>query len=417
MRPRTKAQAPKFVLYGIRGVYNYGTEAIVRGTVHILRRRWPACRIVYASFRPEADRALLEDLTELEVAWAGRVSLAQRVVHRVGRHIGWSHPYELPLNPAIYEDADAVLCIGGDLYTLPPVLSPSMKRFFSPIVQTGERVLAKGVPWVLWAASVGPFETVPPAKAYYVRHLQRLPLITVREPVTQSYLADLGIRANVHPVADPAFALIRDSKSASRVPETLTPSLQGTSIAFNASPLAASYLANSRASMDNFVSRLTQSIERIVENGYRVYLVPHVDAKWKPNDDDYAFLESLSERLRVRSAVKLLDRGLGFFGTKQILEQCGAVFAARMHCGINAVTSGKPAVFLGYSEKARGMSRYVYGNEAMFLPLDQLDAERTQQLLDKLADDVQDLGSSILRRQSQWYLDAMAGADLLSEVI
>ena len=51
---------PTFLLYGIHGLYNYGCEAIVRGTMAILRDKWPECEIVYASRRPEEDKDILK---------------------------------------------------------------------------------------------------------------------------------------------------------------------------------------------------------------------------------------------------------------------------------------------------------------------------------------------------------------------
>ena len=43
------------LLIGIGGVYNYGCEAIVRGTIEILRNVDPAIKISYASYNYEDD--------------------------------------------------------------------------------------------------------------------------------------------------------------------------------------------------------------------------------------------------------------------------------------------------------------------------------------------------------------------------
>ena len=47
---------PIFLLHGIGGVYNYGCEAIVRGTEQIIRKEYPTADIIYASRRPIDDR-------------------------------------------------------------------------------------------------------------------------------------------------------------------------------------------------------------------------------------------------------------------------------------------------------------------------------------------------------------------------
>src|SRR5271157_3908588 len=51
----------RFVLHGIYHMRNYGGEAIVRGTVEILRSYFPALTVVHASERAAADRPVLQD--------------------------------------------------------------------------------------------------------------------------------------------------------------------------------------------------------------------------------------------------------------------------------------------------------------------------------------------------------------------
>ena len=51
----------KVLLIGIDGVYNYGCEAIVRGTVEILKAVNPKIEVTYASYNFEDDRKRLSD--------------------------------------------------------------------------------------------------------------------------------------------------------------------------------------------------------------------------------------------------------------------------------------------------------------------------------------------------------------------
>lgn len=51
----------KYLLIGINGVYNYGCEAIVRGSVNILRAFDPQAEITYATLSPDYDRKMLAD--------------------------------------------------------------------------------------------------------------------------------------------------------------------------------------------------------------------------------------------------------------------------------------------------------------------------------------------------------------------
>lgn len=58
--------------------------------------------------------------------------------------------------------------------------------------------------------------------------------------------------------------------------------------------------------------------------------------------------------------------------------RCDFVIAARMHCAVNAVSTGVPALFLAYSEKAKGMAEYVYGSNEPVIPL--MDFENTSKI-------------------------------------
>ena len=52
----------RILLVGIGGVFNYGCEAIVRGTVAMLRSKLPQAPIFYASLDYDRDRHALGDL-------------------------------------------------------------------------------------------------------------------------------------------------------------------------------------------------------------------------------------------------------------------------------------------------------------------------------------------------------------------
>ena len=50
----------KVLLIGIRGTYNYGCEAIVRGTTVLLEKNIPEIEVYYASYNYADDRKRLE---------------------------------------------------------------------------------------------------------------------------------------------------------------------------------------------------------------------------------------------------------------------------------------------------------------------------------------------------------------------
>ena len=44
-----------------------------------------------------------------------------------------------------------------------------------------------------------------------------------------------------------------------------------------------------------------------------------------------------------------------------------------MHCAINAVTRGCPTLLLSYSEKAKGMAEFIYGNRNAVVDLNSFE--------------------------------------------
>ena len=49
----------KIALYGIGGTYNFGCEAIVRGTEKIIHSSFPDAVLDYYSYKPEEERERL----------------------------------------------------------------------------------------------------------------------------------------------------------------------------------------------------------------------------------------------------------------------------------------------------------------------------------------------------------------------
>ncbi len=114
----------------------------------------------------------------------------------------------------LLKDVDAVFSIGGDIYTLRPTANYSMS-----FPKFGDAALKRGIPYVLWGASVGPFTENPKAEKEYTKHLKRLSLITARESATVEYLRSLGIIDNVISCADPAYVVAPEIKANEYTPK------------------------------------------------------------------------------------------------------------------------------------------------------------------------------------------------------
>lgn len=354
-------------LYGIEGVYNYGCEAIVRGTEIILHKFWPAAHIKYISSRPEDDKNRLKGCNvEILPRKFHNVLSISRLNGIIGQKTGFYSKKIFQEDLRWVDDCDMIFSIGGDLYTLPFNYKDPKKRYYNPLIHFGEFVKSRGKKLVIWGASIGPFEGYPKAKKAFFDHLNHVDLITSREPVTTRYLKSLGIK-NVIKCADPAFAVTKSDHINKK-----DLNLDKLNIGINLSPLSSNY--SFKPNMDIIKSQADLITKLIKKFDAHVTLIPHVVCDFNERDDDLRYLKLVKSFIRkdVVDQVKVEEDDLGFVGTKRILSNCDVVIAARMHCAINAVTLDVPTIFLAYSKKAEGMSEYVYGNDKWTVPMKEL---------------------------------------------
>jgi polysaccharide pyruvyl transferase WcaK-like protein len=52
----------KIGLFGMYGLYNYGCEAIVRGTYQLIQQAWSNCEVVLYTYCPKEDEQIIKDL-------------------------------------------------------------------------------------------------------------------------------------------------------------------------------------------------------------------------------------------------------------------------------------------------------------------------------------------------------------------
>lgn len=349
----------KVLLIGIGGVYNYGCEAIIRGTVNILKTIDSTIDVYYASYNYEDDVKRLEGC-EVKIVRAPKFKRwsLRNILRKLYSYIGY-----IPFTKWLKE-YDTLFSIGGDMYTL-----NSRGKFDKSLPLLCEKGKKLGLHYVLWGASVGKFEKNPKALRFFQKHLSKVDSIIVREKHSFNYLHDIGIIKNVRLAPDPAFYVAPEMciqmKSANNV------------IGLNLSPLSALY---QYGNLKMAIEKQVKAIMRLIDmRKCTILLLPHVISA-DYNDNDLTYMHVIYSCLpeSYRSAVELIDSDPRFIGLKQSIIRCDFVIAARMHCAINALSSGIPALFLAYSEKAKGMAEYVYGSNEPVISL--IDFENTSKI-------------------------------------
>lgn len=374
MVENNKVKKTKILLIGIGGVYNYGCEAIVRGTEILVRQEFPDADIVYASYRVDDDLQRLKG-SNVKVVKRGRIrrysikNIFRKLLSIAG--IRWDPIVE---SLKLLKDVNAVFSIGGDIYTMRPNSAYSMS-----FPKFGDLVEKRGIAYLLWGASVGPFKTNTKEEKQVTRHLKGLSLITAREERTVEYLRTVGISDNLIPCGDPAFVVAREIKA-----NNLGQQNKKLTIGLNLSPLSIRYTDLSQKQAVNSQARMIENLINALSA--RIVLIPHSVADFNEGDDDLRYLELVRKTIlpKYHEAITIIENDIGFLGTKKELIKCNIVIAARMHCAINALAARVPAIFVSYSRKSIGMCDYVYGHSDWTISLNREHMEDI--LIDKVKD-------------------------------
>lgn len=351
----------KVLLKGIGGVYNYGCEAIVRGTVNILRSIDESIEIDYASLRVEDDKKRLKDCA-VNIIPARNKWGVRNVVKALLNRMQIKNKI-ISFNFNKIKKYNAVFSIGGDMYTIQPG-----DIYAEELVYLGNRCTKHSIPYIMWGCSIGPFEKNENIKRIFKEHLEKLPLIVAREQVTIAYLQSMGISKNVKFMFDPAFFVETTQKNDINTENIKT-------IGINLSPLSLSFL---NMKEEDTIKKHAAAIEEIIKRlDANIIMLPHV-VETIDSDNDYTYQKKVYEAVakELKSKIQIVNDDPGFIGIKSYIKQCDIVISARMHCCINSITCKVPTIFLSYSEKSKGMSNIVYGTDKHCIPLSSFNAEK-----------------------------------------
>jgi colanic acid/amylovoran biosynthesis protein len=352
---QTMITAPMFVLAGNGPYLNRGCEAILRGTTEILRHSFNETSFVALSIFHNTDQYRNQRDNEQDCS----VEHEPLRLNLKAKSIPWYYCKFKRMMGVPFEDvyfrqnkerilsSDAVLCVGGDNYSLDygiPELFTMLDYY----------VLALGKPLIYWGASVGPFSKNPTYEQYMAVHLKQVTAIFAREQATVEYLESIGVNHNVYLMADPAFVM----KPAQPTDKKLGFALQDQAIGLNFSPLMAKFVTD--GDKDAWQRTCRAIIEKIARAFDRpIYLIPHVTIV---HSDDHAFMQAVLATIDADCHVTLVPPCLNAQETKWLIGRMAVFAGARTHATIAALSSAVPTLSFAYSIKAKGINRDVYGH-------------------------------------------------------
>lgn len=333
----------RLVMYLHGGSGNHGCEAIVNSTCHMLE---------------EIPKLLVTNSEKEDKSYsvAGLCDILEerKIAEHFFAHVwyyAWRKLFHDPESFMRYRFKKVLgknrsplyVSIGGDMYCY-----ELSKREAIVANSTFNRAGSKTV---LWGCSLEP-ELFKDNEV--VEDMKRYALITPRESITTEALRKAGITENVRQYPDPAFRL--------RAKETELPKgfKKGQTIGINISPMIVQNetmpgitIRNYRKLIDHILAQTQDSIA----------LIPHV--MWK-NNDDRLTLRELYEEYQDNERV-LLFGDMSCEKVKYVISQCRIFIGARTHATIAAYSSMVPTLVIGYSVKARGIARDLFGTEEHYV--------------------------------------------------
>ena len=188
--------------------------------------------------------------------------------------------------------------------------------------------------------------------------------ILARESITYNALIEAGVsKERLELAPDPAFTLNTEFMP---LPDKW---LEGKTIGLNLSPLIGMYAKDKDIAIKCYEG-LIEHILTTTDNS--VALIPHV--VWD-RSNDFIPLRILYEKFKDTGRVLLLEDH-NATQLKGFIARCRLFIGARTHATIAAYSSCVPTLVIGYSVKARGIARDLFGTEENYvLPVQELQTK------------------------------------------
>ena len=336
------------LFYGNGGCGNHGCEAIIRGTIQILKN---ASYTVLSENVSEDIRYGLDNISKVIPAKEERrrdiaFFKAYAKLKLTGNYTDMDGLYYIPVIQQLSGRANVALSVGGDNYCYGnTAMYAYLNRAFGK----------QHIKTVLWGCSIEPDVVAEPSVS---EDLSNYALVAARECVTYEAVKTVGINAVQMP--DPAFYMQSEKCATNECFSNVEV------IGINISPVIIKNEKDVGATYANYKALIRYILDNTDAS---IALIPHV--VWKSNDDRIP-LKQLYDDFNQNPRLFLVSDHTAP-ELKYIISKCSFFVGARTHATIAAYSTGVPTLTVGYSVKARGIARDLFGNENGYvLPVQQL---------------------------------------------
>ena len=353
----------KVLMYHHGSSQNHGCEAILRTISGIIDEKYPDTHYTVSSLNPDHDRFYIGERDgKFEFIYSDVMITRLRALRQyyIGAFGKFFH--RIPMFSLLFRDtvnaakeADLIISVGGDNYSYGNSVG------FTTIDNHLRRLCPCSV---LWGCSINPELLEGRANKYKLKGLSRFSLITARESITYDALIGHGLK-NVKLYPDPAFTL-----PTAEVAEPMFENGRDI-VGVNLSPLICSYESGDGITLRSY----TALVRRILDTtDWNVALISHV-VKKNTSDSDAA--REIMKQFPDEERIRLFDRG-DATQIKGYISKCRFFVAARTHASIAAYSNCIPTLVVGYSVKAKGIAKDLFGDwEGYVLPVESLSDENS----------------------------------------
>ena len=343
-------------IYGHGGSGNHGCEALARTTIEFIKKCGKE-DITLVSSRPQEDEKYI---TNHDV---NIVKLGDSVAGTTPYHITAKILQKAFGNYSLYDRKEASylrrnirnsvgFSIGGDNYCYDD---------YSNYCRINRFLKKKNNKLIFWGCSANP-ELL--TKDDIIEDFNRYTLITARESLTYQAMIDAGL-SNVEYCPDSAFLLPVEEVE---LPEIFDRYVIG----INVSPMILKFENDNKLTMRNYIKLIEYLLSNTDAN---IALIPHVI--WN-NSDDLKTLFELYNAFGDNERIAVIDpnKSMNCCQLKYIISKCSYLVTARTHASIAAYSTNVPTLVTGYSVKAKGIAKDIFGDYKGYVcPVQELESD------------------------------------------
>lgn len=338
----------RLYFYFHAGSKNHGCEAIVRATQRLLNTT-----PTLVSFAPEDDKKYGIDKVA-NIKRNGResdFSVFDKIACVVGERLLKTEKYSYGAvakhESRTYEGPAVAFSIGGDNYCYG-------KAYDYHLAGLNKYLHRRDIKTVLWGCSCEPARL----DRDMIKDLAAYDLIVARETLTYECLKKYN--KNTVLACDPAFFLEKEEVA---LPEGFA---KGRTVGINISPMIQSNERIEGITMGNYRALVQHIIDT---TDMQIALIPHVVIE---SNDDRKPLKALFDEFSHTGRVVMID-DCNCCRIKGFISECAMFIGARTHATIAAYSTGVPTLVIGYSTKATGIAKDLFGTDENYvLPVQSL---------------------------------------------